>query len=69
MDSKSRALNKNPSVLAQPEMGMRDKSIYYEVYGKTKLTVPVRTNPFKATDHGGPESAACANESRDDFKV
>jgi len=33
MDAKSRALNKNPSVLAQPEMGNRDKSIYYEVYG------------------------------------
>jgi len=32
MASKSRALNKNPSVLAQPEMGKRDKFIYYEVY-------------------------------------
>jgi len=28
MDSKSRALNKNPSVLAQPDMWKRDKSIY-----------------------------------------
>jgi len=33
MDSKSRALNKSPLVLAQPEMGKRAKSISYEVYG------------------------------------
>jgi len=35
MDSKSRALNKIPLVLAQLEMGKRAKSIYYEVYGGT----------------------------------
>jgi len=32
MDSKSRAVNKNPSVLMQPERGKRAKSICYEVF-------------------------------------
>jgi len=31
MASKSRVLNKNPLVLAQPQMGKRDKPIYDEV--------------------------------------
>jgi len=32
MASKSRALNKNLSVLLQQEMGKRGKSVYYEGY-------------------------------------
>jgi len=39
MDSKSRALNKKSLVIAQPEMGKRDKSIYYEVYAISHIEV------------------------------